>query len=305
MKHSDAGLAGKEIIASVTGYAYAKINISLDILSKMDDGFHYLESIMQTVGLCDEITIEQYKPHTPESVDVAVETNIPYIPNDWRNIAATAAMNFFACTDIKGIRLKIRIKKNIPICAGLGGGSADAACVLRVLNDIFETGLGVDKLEEIGYRVGADVPFCIEGGTKLARGRGEILQELPPIPQCSIVICKPPYSVSTPELFSRVDCRKIHIRPDTEGIIRAIEGGSLEGVAKRMYNVFEDIIHQGNDDINAIKSMMLDEGALGTVMTGTGPTVIGIFFDNVHAENAHEKLKVLYKDCFLTEPINT
>jgi len=281
---------------TVTDHAFAKINISLDIISKMADGYHCMKMVMQSVRLCDEITIE-YGP----GKGVSAEAGLPYLPGDERNIAVKAALVFFKYTGIEGYRVYIRINKRIPVCAGLGGGSTDGACVLRMLDRAFKTNLGLTEMEALGKSVGSDVPFCVAGGTSLAEGRGEILTYLPAIPRCYIVICKPPYTCSTPELFGRVNCEKIRARPDTEGIITALGAGDLINIARRMYNVFEDVLPRGVRDIGDIKYTMLDKGALGAVMTGTGPAVIGLFDDEASARNAYECLKPGYKECFLTE----
>jgi len=281
-----------------TSPAYAKINLSLDIVSKMDDGYHNLRTIMQSVRLSDEIEINC----TPGE-GVSVDAGKPYLPDDERNIAAKAALAFFGFTGIKGYHTHISVKKIIPVCAGLGGGSTDGACVLRMLDRIFKTGLDRKSLEELSYSIGSDVPFSISGGTKLAEGRGEILTDLPPLPHCHIIICKPPFSCSTPELFGHVRCEKIRARPDTDGIIKALEAGDLGGVARRMYNVFEDVLPRGKSEIAEIKSALLDNGALGSVMTGSGPAVFALFDKKEKAEAAFEQLKVNYKDCFLTETV--
>ena len=286
-----------------TSLAPAKINISLDIISKMDDGFHSMKMVMQTVSLSDEITVKC----VPGS-GIKIEAGLPYLPGDERNIAAKAALAFFKFTGIDGYRTNIRMKKNIPVCAGLGGGSADGACVLRMLDMMFSTGLGLETLEKIGAGVGSDVPFCIAGGTRLAEGRGNILTELPPVPDCRIVICKPPFSCSTPELFRRIKYDKINARPDTDGVIAALERGDLSGVARRMYNVFEDVLPRGAREVADIKLSMLDDGALGAVMTGSGPSVIGIFDDGNLAQRAFEHLRASYAECFIAgtvEKLNT
>jgi len=279
-----------------TDRAYAKINISLDIVSKMDDGYHDLVTVMQTVDLNDEITIE-----CVPGEGVSVESGLPYLPGDERNIAVKAVNAFFKHTDISGYHVFIEIKKNIPVSAGLGGGSTDGACVLRMLDSMFDTRIERSTLEMLGNTIGSDVPFSICGGTKLARGRGEILSDLKPLPYCNIVICKPRFSCSTPELFGRIRCEKIRARPDTEGLLKALECGDLGGVARRMYNVFEDVLPRGKTDIDLIKSILLDSGALGAVMTGSGPSVFGLFNNLSYAQDAYERLLVDYNECFLTE----
>jgi len=282
-----------------TALAYAKINISLDIVSKRDDGYHNLKTIMQTVGLSDEITLM-----CKQGEGIGVDVDLPYLPGDEKNIAVKAANAYYQYTGIKGTHTHIKIKKNIPVCAGLGGGSTDGACVLRLLDKIHKTELGRETLESIGINVGSDVPFNIDGGTKLVEGKGEKLTDLPPVPLCYIVICKPAFHCSTPELFKRVRCEKIQARPDTEGLVKAIMEGDTGGVAKRMYNVFEDLLPRGKSDIDEIKSAMLDNNALGAVMTGSGPSVIGLFGNNENAADAYKQLKINYKDCYLTETIN-
>ena len=278
--------------------AYAKINISLDIVSKMPDGYHNLKTVMQTVSLADEITIEC----TPGE-GISIKAGLPYLPGDERNIAAKAARAFYDHTGIQDNHTHIEIKKNIPVCAGLGGGSTDGACVLRMLDKMFGTRLGRETLERLGNTIGSDVPFSIDGGTKLAEGRGEKLTNLPSMPHCYVVICKPPFSCSTPELFKLVKCEKIHARPDTDGIVKALEEGNLGAIARRMYNVFEDILPRGKQEIEEIKSTLLDNNALGAVMTGSGPSVFGLFEDKADAQNAYEQLKENYKDCYIAETV--
>jgi len=172
------------------------------------------------------------------------------------------------------------------------------------LDKIHKTNLGHKVLETIGITIGSDVPFNIAGGTKLAEGRGEELIELPPVPHSYIVICKPAFQCSTPELFKRVKCNKIQARPDTDGLIKAIYEGDINGIAKRMYNVFEDLMQRRKSDIDEIKSTLLDNNALGAVMTGSGPSVFGLFNNKINAANAYEQLKSNYTDCFLTETVN-
>jgi len=281
-----------------TGLAYAKINISLDIVSKMDDGFHYMKMVMQTVSLCDEIMIE-----CVPGEGFIIEAGLPFLPGDERNIAAKAALVFFDHAGISGYQTIIRIKKSIPVCAGLGGGSADGACVLRMLDKMFATGLGRKKLESLALCVGSDVPFCIAGGTSLVEGRGDMITDITPIPHCYVVICKPAFTCSTPELFKRVKCKKIRARPDTGGIVELLAQGDLTGAARRMYNVFEDVLPRGARDVSEIKLALLDKGALGAVMTGSGPTVFGVFDNADLAQSAYEHLRLSYTECFFAESV--
>lgn len=282
----------------LTVLAAAKINISLDIVSKMDDGYHNIRTVMQSISLYDEVTVQCLPGE-----GAVVETDLSYLPRDSKNIAAKAAIKFFEHTGITDQRARIRIKKNIPVCAGLGGGSVDGACVLRLLDEMFETRLGLETLRELGGEVGSDIPFCIAGGTMLAEGRGDVLTALKPIPHCHVVICKPPFAVSTAELFGRVRCEKIRARPDTDGIVEALGSGDLSGVARRMYNVFEDVLPRGHREIENIKYTLLDESALGAVMTGSGSAVFGIFDNHLRAREAFDKLRANYKECFLAETV--
>lgn len=279
--------------------AYAKLNLSLDVLSRREDGYHDLRMVMQTVSLADTVSI------TEEAEEgIRVSTNLRFLPNNERNLAAVAARKFWDSTECKGKGLFIEIDKKIPVCAGMGGGSSDAAAVLRGLNRLYDADLSVNCLAKIGEQVGSDVPYCVLGGTALAEGKGEILTQLPSLPDCHIVVCKPPFAVSTPELFGCIDCRKIRCRPDTEGIIAALQGQDLPGVARRLYNVFEDVMpDRKRSEISQIKSEMISGGALGAVMSGTGPTVFGIFDDESSAKNVYGTLKQQYSDTFLTKPV--
>ncbi|MCL2200427.1 MAG: 4-(cytidine 5'-diphospho)-2-C-methyl-D-erythritol kinase [Oscillospiraceae bacterium] len=281
-----------------TALAYAKVNLSLDIVSKMPDGYHSMQMVMQSVSLADEITLTCEKGE-----GIRVKSELSFLPGDARNIAAKAALAFFNYTAITGYRTHIELVKKIPVCAGLGGGSSDGACVLRILDKMFKTALTRAELEKIGMEVGSDVPFCIDGGTSLAEGRGEILTNLTPLPECFILICKPPFSCSTPALFKRINVDKIKARPDTPGLIKALSRSDLTGVARRMYNVFEDVLPRGGREIDEIKGVMQDKNAIGTVMTGSGPSVIGLFENGDAAQEAYIQLRKSYKECFLSRTV--
>lgn len=279
--------------------AHAKLNLSLDVLSRREDGYHDLCMVMQTVELSDEITLTE-----EAQAGVRVRTDLRYLPGDDRNLAAVAARKFWEATGCQGKGLSIQIQKFIPVCAGMGGGSADAAAVLRALNDLSGLHLPVERLAQIGEQVGSDVPYCVLGGTALAEGKGERLTPLPALPDCHILICKPSFPISTPELFSCIDCRKIRCRPDTDGIVAALKAGDLAGVARRLYNVFEDVLtDRRGAEIAGIKNEMIAGGALGAAMSGTGPTVFGIFDSESKAQSAYQTLKSQYPDTFLTRPV--
>lgn len=278
--------------------AYAKLNITLDIVGRQADGYHEMKMIMESVALCDNITIKLEKGH-----GIGVKTNLSYLPSNGNNIAAKAARLFFDEQSINGFKAHINIKKRVPVCAGMAGGSSDAAAVLRGLNEMLETKLSSSSLEKMAEKLGSDVPYCVAGGTALSQGKGEKLTELEPMPRCHIVICKPAFSVSTPEFFSMIDCEHIRNRPDTDGAIEALKDRDLVGLARRMYNVFEDVPHRGRQEVMGIKVSLLDNGAIGAAMSGTGPTVFGLFQEKEKAKKAFGVLKKSYKDVFLTENI--
>ena len=277
--------------------ASAKINLTLDILRKREDGYHDLQMVMQSVSLADELTVTPARGGAGTAV-----ADLHFLPTGGKNLAQIAAAAFRAATGLGG-EVDVSIRKHVPVCAGLAGGSADAAAVLHAMNELAGAGLSRPELAQIGERVGSDVPFCVLGGTALAEGRGERLTPLPPLPPCHIVICKPPFSISTPQLFARVNVRKIVRRPDTAGVTAALAAGDLAGVARRMYNVFEDVLQPRRlAEINEIKSALIDCGALGASMSGSGPSVFGLFEDGARAQDACSRLRESYRDVFLCAP---
>lgn len=276
--------------------AYAKINISLDVTARRSDGYHDMAMIMQTVSLCDDVRLSFCEGDT-----ISARTNLHFIPGDERNLAVRAAKKYFEAIDEPEHGLCIHIHKRIPVGAGMGGGSADAAAVLRGLNRAFDNRLSAERLEELAAEVGSDVAFCVRGGTMLAHGRGELLSELPDMPKCIFVICKPQFSISTPELFRKLDQVSLRRHPDTAGLISALEQGNLRELCFRMYNVFEDVNDRRMRTVAAIKSVLIDKGALGAVMTGTGSAVFGVFSDKTEAEGAREELKREHGFCCLAE----
>ena len=278
--------------------AWAKLNLSLDVLGKQANGYHEMKTVMQTASLCDDIRIEL----TGDGA-VTVQSNLSFLPKDGSNIAAKAAAAFFAAAEMPGAGARITLRKRIPVGAGLGGGSADAAAVLRGLNMLCGTGMDAAALETLGETLGSDVPFCVRGGTRLAVGRGERLLPAPEMPMCGIVICKPRFSIRTPELFARIDGRRSRVHPDTDGLLAAMAAGDTEGLARRMYNVFEDVLPRRCSEIAAIKSALLDLGALGAVMSGTGSAVFGLFPDREAAGRAAEALRASYRECFAAQPV--
>lgn len=279
--------------------ACAKLNLTLDVLGKRPDGYHNMRMIMQSVALADTLTLEKN-----DLGELRVNTNLHFLPNNEKNLAAQAALRWweFQGRPLQG--LDITIDKRIPVCAGMAGGSSDAAAVLRVLNEQSERPLPLDQLAKIGERVGSDVPYCVAGGTALAEGRGEILTPLPPLPRCWVVLCKPEFSISTPALFAKIDSVRLRCRPDTQGAVAALEAGDLAGVARRLYNVFEDVLpdrHRAR--VNDIKNILIQCGSLGASMSGTGPTAFGLFDDESHAREAEERLLDFGGEVFLTQTV--
>lgn len=277
--------------------ANAKINLTLDILRRREDGYHDLQMVMQSVSLADELTVTPARG----GVGTAV-SDLHFLPTGGKNLAQMAAAAFRAATGLGG-EVDVSIRKHVPVCAGLAGGSADAAAVLHAMNRLTGAGLSPVELAKIGERVGSDVPFCVLGGAALAQGRGELLTPLAPLPPCHIVICKPPFSISTPQLFGRVNVRKIVRRPDTQGVLAALKAGDLAGVARRMYNVFEDVVERRPAaEIAAIKAALIDRGALGASMSGSGPSVFGLFDRSDAAQDAFSLLRESFRDVFVCRP---
>lgn len=286
-------------MSPLTLQAPAKINLTLDILGARPDGYHEMDMVMQSVSLCDEITLNLGSPG-----GIRAESGLRFLPNDKGNLAVAAALAFRKATGQTWRDLHISIRKNIPVCAGTAGGSSDAAAVLRGLNDLTGAGLSREALAEIGQEVGSDVPYCVLGGTALAQGRGERLTPLPSLVPCHIILCKPAFSISTPTLFRAWDRRKGRLHPDTKGMLTALEQGDLVGVGRRMFNVFEEVLnpHQRRE-IQAIKNALLQAGALGAAMSGSGPTVLGLFAREDLAREAFQQLRENYTEVFLTQPV--
>lgn len=276
--------------------AYAKINISLDVRGKLPNGYHEMSMVMQTVSLCDDVHLS-----LNDSGQLRLATNFGFLPTDEGNIALRAAKIFFAEAGLGSTGVDIRLTKRIPVCAGLGGGSSDGAAVLRGLNRLCGGVFDRARLEKLGEKLGSDVPFCVAGGTQLATGTGTTLRDLPAMPDCGVVICKPGFSIRTPELFARIDSRRSRLHPDTAGMLSALEAGDRAGVARRMYNVFEDVLPRGGGEIGRLKGLLLDCGALGAVMSGTGSALFGLFEDMGKAAAAYEAVKTQCRDCFLVQ----
>ena len=278
--------------------AYAKLNLSLDVTGRRADGYHDLSMLMQTVSLCDEVRIR-----FREDGQVRANSNLRYIPGDERNLAVRAALRFLEAAGESGRGLQLDLRKDIPVGAGMGGGSADAAAVLRGLNRLYGGRFSRRELEALAQQIGSDVAFCVAGGTALAEGRGELLTDLPPMPDCSFVICKPSFSISTPELYRKLDGSPVRIHPDTPGLLAAVEAGDLRSLCRRMYNVFEEIDDRRMRTVTEIKGRLLDHRALGAIMTGTGSAVFGVFETGEAARAAWEALRGELKFCCTAKPV--
>ena len=279
--------------------AFAKLNLTLDILGKREDGYHDLRMVMQSITLADTLTLEENRGE-----GLRVSANLRFLPTGEKNLAAAAALRFWEALGREPEDLDIRIEKRIPVCAGMAGGSSDAAAVLRALNQRAGEPFSPKELARLGERVGSDVPYCVLGGTALAEGRGEVLTPLAPLPRCWVVACKPDFPISTPELFAQADRVKLRRRPDTAGLVAALEAGDLGGVARRMYNVFEDVLPARlYTRVAEIKNDLIQCGALGANMSGSGPTAFGLFDRLEAAQEARACLAQRYRDTFLCETV--
>lgn len=279
--------------------ALAKLNLTLDVLGKRPDGYHDLKMVMQSITLCDNITVEDNGGQ-----GIRVNSNLGFLPTNEKNLAVAAALRFYESLGREARGIDLTLDKHIPVCAGMAGGSSDAAAVLRALNELEGSPYDPMGLAKVGEKVGSDVPYCVLGTTALAEGRGEVLTTLPDLPQCWVVVCKPDFPVSTPELFGKIDRCKVRCRPDTEGMLRALENGDLEGVARRMYNVFEDVLpERQRARVRDIKNTLIQCGALGANMSGTGPTAFGLFREEEKAREACELLREQYQETFLAQTV--
>lgn len=276
--------------------ALAKINLGLDVTGKRPDGYHEVRMIMQSIQMFDQLEIE--KSGEP---GIRIETNLSFLPCNENNLVYRAADLLMKEFDIRS-GLDVKLTKFIPVAAGMAGGSSDAAAVLVGVNRMFGLGLSTRELMERGVKIGADVPYCIMRGTALAEGIGEKLTRLSPMPPCHVLIGKPGINVSTKFVYGNLDLKKVKTHPDIDAIRDAIERGDLHGVARNMGNVLELVTCPAYPVIEEIKELMMQEGALNAMMSGSGPTVFGLFDDQETAKKAYEKLRDsgLARQTFLT-----
>lgn len=278
----------------VTVEANAKINLTLDILGKRPDGFHEVAMVMQSIGLHDTLTMEKTEG------EIALSINVPWLKADEKNLAWRAAEIVRQECGVKG-GVRMELTKRIPVAAGLAGGSADAAAVLKGMNELYGLHLTEDKLCELGAKLGSDIPFCIKGGTMLATGRGEVLTRLADMPETWVVLAKPRISVSTAWAYQNYDEQGAERHPDNKAIEEAIARGNRKAVAKLLCNVLESVTIKKYDVIAAYKEMMLEHGAMASMMSGSGPTVFGLARNREQAEAIADVLrKETNADVFVT-----
>ena len=277
--------------------APAKVNLALDILGARSDGYHDMKMVMQTISLCDTVSVEE------TASGFELRTDGDFIPAGKKTLEQRAAEAFFEAAGFPMPGLRVTLEKVTPAYAGLGGGSADVAALLRILRDNYAPEMSTEELERIGFTVGSDMPFCVRGGTALAEGRGEVLTDLPPLPDCWFVLCKPDFGIPTPSLFALVDGGELTCRPDIGGMGLALESGDLAGVAARLGNVFEEVLPEEYHEVFTIKNRLMELGALNAAMSGAGPTVFGIFSEQETAKRAAEVLKETYQQTYLAVPV--
>ena len=285
--------------------AYGKINLGLDVLRRREDGYHDVRMIMQTVGIFDRVDLIR-----KEEPGIQVETNLYYLPTNENNLVYKAAkllMDEFQVQE----GLLIRLRKFIPVAAGMAGGSSDAAAVLFGVNKMFRLGLTTEDLMERGVKIGADVPYCILRGTALSEGIGEVLTKLPAGPQCQVLVAKPGINVATKFVYENLHANdlKPEQHPDIDGMIQAIQDQDLQGIAGKLGNVLETVTVKEYPVIQKIKDKMLEFGAIGSLMSGSGPTVFGLFTNPKAAQEAYEELRYgesagLAKQVYLTNFYN-
>lgn len=272
----------------------AKINLSIDVLGKREDGYHLVEMIMQTIDLYDTIKIKEL-----QSDEVIVRSNSSDIPLDENNIVYKAAILIKESLNIKK-GVEIFIQKNIPIAAGMAGGSSNAAGVLVGLNEIWNLNLSEEELKEFGFMLGADVPFCITGKTALAQGVGEKLTYIKGLPNdISILVCKPELFVSTKEVYEGLDLKNLQKRPNNEYLIKCLEDGNIQSLSENMVNVLETVTRRMHKEIEDIERIMNENKALGSMMSGSGPTVFGLYSDKEDALKGKMELMKKYKQVYV------
>lgn len=290
---------------TITRKAYAKINLGLDVVRRLENGYHQVRMIMQTVDLYDELAFEKEESGIALLVDNSKNSvnggAAGKVPADQSNLIWKAAKLLLDTAGV-GEGVSIHLQKNIPVAAGMAGGSTDAAATLLGLNELFQLHYTVEELKDLGVKIGADVPYCVQGGTALAEGIGEVLSPLPAPPEATVLIAKPDIDVSTAFVYRNLRLEELERHPDIDGMVRALEAGSLGGIVSRLGNVLETVTIPAYPVIRQIKTLMLQEGALGALMSGSGPTVFGIFDQKEKAVRAAQAIESekLSREVFVT-----
>ncbi len=277
--------------------APAKVNLALDILRRRPDGYHDMHMVMQTVSLCDQVSVSE------AAGGFALRAEGITLPEGKKTLEQQAVEAFFHALGRPAPGLSVDLWKQIPAFAGLGGGSSDVAALLRLLKARYAPEMPSLELERIGLQVGCDVPFCVRGGTALVMGRGEVLADLPPLPDCRFLLCKPDFDLPTPKMFARVTPGAWPETPDIDGMVSALAAGDLPGIARRMSNVFKFVLPTpARVEIEDIKAVMLRFGALGAVMSGSGSAVVGLFRPDASLQRPYDILKRRYRQVFTAQP---
>ncbi len=285
----DIVITGKRAMAR----SFAKINLTLDITGKRDDGYHLIESVMQNVNLSDIIIVDK------QEYGIKITTNKKFLPNNEKNIAYKAAEMFFDAYGKSG-GAKILIHKNIPVSAGLGGGSGNGGAVLTALNILYQMPFSDEELLQIGAKLGADVPYCMQGGTQLARGIGDILTPIKNTSKYYILLVTPPFAVSTPWVYGEFDKTEKTIFPDNNAMIEAVENNDYYKMCENLSNSLEEVTIKAHPVIRGIKEKLILNGANGALMSGSGPTVFGFFDDYKKAKASQDSFSLMYRDVYLT-----
>ena len=269
----------------ITLNAFAKINLSLDVLRRREDGYHDVKMVMQNVRMYDRVFMEKKRTE-----GISLTANLSFLPLDDKNLMVRAARLMFDEFKLPG-GLSMSLEKRIPVAAGMAGGSSDASSVLYGINRLYDLNLSLQELQKLGLKLGADVPFCLMRHTALAEGIGEILSPLPFCPECSVVLAKPPVSLSTKTVYENLHIDENTVHPNTDAMIEALKNQDLKGVAENLGNVLEDVSLKLVPEIGQIKEFMKENGALNALMSGSGPTVFGLFDSEKRARICAEKLR--------------
>lgn len=267
--------------------AYAKVNLALDVLRRRPDGYHDVKMIMQNLSLYDELVFE-FDEEKTEGI-ITIEANKESVPTDERNLVHKAIKLMYETYDLNN-NIHIKLTKNIPVEAGMAGGSTDCAAAIKAINELYDLKLDIKTLMDIGVKLGADVPFCILEKTAISEGIGEVLTAIPSLKDCYVLVAKPPISVSTAFVYKNLKVDELTSHPDVDGMADALKAGNLQGICERMSNVLETVTVSAHPEIITIENVMKENGALNSIMSGSGPTVFGIFTDKAVCEKTADKI---------------